>query len=616
MPLTFGSVASLAAKFDRPVARINPNDTMATLNRIVERKVNPSAVANASRGASIRKIFAASRPLPDPAFHSVSAHGGGKNLATTRSMTEMPVASHPSTVAKHRDYFERLVFESKKEPTLLGRAAIPKRLGTGIHQGAVVWEPIARDNARHVERVRSCDEVIDRPQAASPAKATRTPRPIVNHLANIVRNRKADLQAREASVAPLGENIGRPARFSMAHIASPPMPSGLPDEHAHSDYESYSSGSSAGSSPPGSPNALNPVMRWSEGRAEAISQSELLPPDEDLTIVNEKNELDRYFINLVSPASNKEKTHVDDDPSLGEMHSDYGSDVSGSSSPSSPPGSPDARGPVSPWRQAYAEALSQPPFTPPDEEVTWTRIKGAIGQLNMAIDDESKYAVSDDAVDLLQLAESHITNRDMWAAHAAIMRALDGVTEIQAAFESSHSQARFDDAGSSDDSGVEDRSGIDPPKSNVVVDGEATLRSLSPVLTEPPAFPSRVELTDDEWATDLEECLASLDMIATRKFRAHKDRLETLDALLESFGLTMSGDMPANYAESAQGRGAKKLLAEAREMTARMPPRTVYMFLEQAMLDLSHLPNTPQLREHSEARVREPRRLSSEGFWT
>jgi len=35
MPLTFGSVAMLAAKFDTPVTRIDPSDTKAKLDRVV-----------------------------------------------------------------------------------------------------------------------------------------------------------------------------------------------------------------------------------------------------------------------------------------------------------------------------------------------------------------------------------------------------------------------------------------------------------------------------------------------------------------------------------------------------------------------------------------------------
>jgi len=59
-------------------------------------------------------------------------------------------------------------------------------------------------------------------------------------------------------------------------------------------------------------------------------------------------------------------------------------------------------------------------------------VTDAIGELNAAIADGNKYDVSDDAIELLALAESYIVARNISSAYDAVMRALEGVTEIKA----------------------------------------------------------------------------------------------------------------------------------------------------------------------------------------
>ena len=396
MPLTFGSVAMLAAKFDTPVTRIDPSDTKAKLDRVVARKVNPSAVANAPRDASVRQAIAGPQPVCRPGPHPVpSEPGRGTNPTKSRSAAETPDLRYQANFAKHRAFFEQRASESNKTqtPERLDRAAIPKRLGTGMHPYTVVWEPMARDNLPHVERVPSRDEAIDRPQTMQPGKSTKTPGPVVNHLANIVRNRKAELQARKASVAPVSENVGQPAKFSMARVVSSLTPSVLP-------------GRDSGD---GSPvdNARRPES------LSAFLQDVLV----DSHIGSSKRAL--------SPASDE------------HAHSDSESDPPGSSAESSPPSSPNALEPVIPWSQVRAEAISQPAFLPPDDDVTMTELRDALGQLERAIDNEIKYRVSDDAADALDLAMEHYRNGDLPGAYAAVMGALDGVTEILAPPESS-----------------------------------------------------------------------------------------------------------------------------------------------------------------------------------
>lgn len=615
MPLTFGSVATLAAQFDRPVARIDPSDATATLGRINKRKVNPSAVANAARDASIRQAPARLRLLLCPAPHVISSeHGRATSPATSRLTSESTFLPQQGKVAERRAFFERLALESKPQPPAsLDRADIPKRLGAGLPPDAVIWEPTTCGDVPCVDGESSRDEVIDRPQAMEPAKSTKRPGLVALRLGNIVQNRKACLRTRETSLVHASEDITVPTKF---FLPSPVSPGSV----------AASSGNDSGHSSP-----IDEILRGPSSRDDKVSVGVLaLPPPSarvaalqsrfdslyitppkrtlsptssedsqdsghstylpDLQVpasANKQGELERYFSNLVPPASSKEGPYLDDDPSLEEVLSDYESDscqssseFSGLSSPSSPPGSPDTHEPKSSWSQAYAEALSQPPFTPPDEGATWTEVKDAIGQLNAAIADEDEYVVSEDAIDLLQLAGSHVANHDIQAAHDALMRALGGVTRIQA------------------------------------VQGETTLRSLSPTLSEPASLPWEGEPADNEWVEALEDLLAGLDLLAGPSFHAHKERLETLDDLLEGLGLITSRDMPADYAKSAQGRGAKTLLTEARKMLERSPVRTVYSFLEPAMRDLGHLPSTTPLRKHGEVRVHEPRPLFAEGFWT
>ena len=568
MPLTFGSVATLAARFDRPVARIDPNDTKATLDRVGARKANPSAVANAPRGASIRQAMAGPQPVRRPEPHPVSSEPGrGTSPATSRSTTETPGLRYQAKVATHRAFFEQLASKPNMVQTSarLDRAAIPKRLGTGMHPGTVVWEPIARDHVPHVERVPSRNEVIDRPQTMGPDKSTRNPGQVVNHLADIVQNRKAELRVRQTSLVHANEDIITPAKFSMSRPVSPrspPASGGDSGRGSPTDYivreptlpnDKVDVGMPALPPPSARLAALqsrfstlyaDPSMRaLSPASSEESLDSDHscgVPDTETHASVNEKITLEHYYNNLALPASSKVGMWVHDEPSE-IAHSDYGSNSSGSSSPSSPPGSPVARELVSPWSQAYAEALDRPPFTPPDDEVTWTKVYDAIGQLNAAIDDENMYEVSSDAIDLLQLAESYIAARNISSAYDALMRAREGVTAIQAA------------------------------------QGGTAPRSPSPASSEPLLDSWEEEPTDEEWVEKLDDCFKGLKKMA------------------------------ADYGKSARGRAASDLRAAASEMLERSPVRSVVMFLEPAMRDLIHLPTMARPVNRPEV---------SEGFWT
>ncbi|WP_250626653.1 hypothetical protein [Pinirhizobacter soli] len=409
MPLTFGSVATLATKFGGSIARIDPNDTKATLNRVVAGKVSPSAVANAPRGASSRQAVAGSQPVRRPVPHPVSSeHGTGMSPVTSRSTTETPGPRYKGNVAQHSAYFEKLALESTKvqAPACLDRAAIPKRLGTGRHPGTVVWEPIANNQVSHVERIRSRDHVIDRPQAMKPGTSTKAPGPVVNHLANIVRNRKADLQERKASVAPPGEDVSQPAKFSVARKASSPTPSS-----------------------PRGPDSGDGSPVDDARQAESMSSF-----------------LQNMLVDSHIDSSKGALSPVLD----GHVQSDYESDSSGSSAGSSPPGSPNALDPMIPRSQVLAEAASQPAFLPPDEDVTVTELKDALGQFKRAVDNESKYELSDEAFDFFELATQCCGNGDVAGAYAAVMNALDGVIEIQTPPESNEVPSPVDSDYASD----------------------------------------------------------------------------------------------------------------------------------------------------------------------
>jgi len=386
-------------------------------------------------------------------------------------------------VAKHRAFFEQRASESNKTqtPERLDRAAIPKRLGTGMHPYTVVWEPMARDNLPHVERVPSRDEAIDRPQTMQPGKSTKTPGPVVNHLANIVRNRKAELQAREASVAPVSENVGQPAKFSMARVAAatlsraeaPSQPAFLPtDGQAAAELitqfetqltkfrqDIYSDVVNRRPSRDVLLEATREDSRMMVENRFAIRFAPSGAPEVDAAnrALSISHEALYSFQTVVygdddGPSGVLVDSHIDSSQDAlspaSDMNalSDYESDSPGSSAESSPPGSPNALNPVIPWSLVRAEAMSQPAFLPPDESVTVTELKDALGQLERAVDNENKYRMSDDAIDLLDLAMGHYRNGNVQSAHAAAMRALDGVTEILSPVDSDYASVDTSDS--------------------------------------------------------------------------------------------------------------------------------------------------------------------------
>jgi hypothetical protein len=416
------------------------------------------------------------------------------------------------------------------------------------------------------------DEVIDRAQARGPVKSTRNPGPVINHLANIVRNRKADLKTRQASLVRSNEDIATPTKFSMPRPVPPSSPPASPDNDSGRGSPSdeilreptLSDGKvSVGIltvSPPSArlaalksrfdtlyvDSSRRVLSRASSKESLDSGHSAGVPDLQTNASINRQNDLENYFLDLVPTASDKAGTCVDEELSLGTTHSDYesdfsesSSDISGSLSPSSPPGSPDAFEP-SPWSQAYTKALGQPPFSP-DGNVTWADVKDAVGQLNAAIADEDNYLVPGDAIELLRVAELHIASRDFVAAHATLMRALDGVTEIQSLSKSF------------------------PP------------RTPSPDSPELASDLCEDVLTDKECADALDHCLERLTYMA------------------------------GAYAGSARGREAKALHAAAMEMFKRSSVRAVYTFLEPSMQDLIHFPTTARP-------VNRPEVL--EGFWT
>jgi hypothetical protein len=366
--------------------------------------------------------------------------------------------------------------------------------------------PTAHDNIPSVDGEPPRDQGIDRPQARETSKSGKHLGVMVPRLGNIVQNRKALLQRCRSSLVPDNEDITVPVKFFMLRSVSSQAPLAL-------------NGSDSGPASPIDKSWL--TMRLPMATAPATSASK-------------QGDLERYFLNLVTPASSSNEACLDDEPSLEEALSDYESDSSQSSSDfsewSSPsPGSPDTEEPKSSWSQAYAEALGQPAFSPPGEDVTWAEVKDAIGQLNAAIADEKEYVVSDDAIELLQLAGSYVANRDIQAAHDALTRALGGVTKIQ------------------------------------TVQSETAMRSPSPTLSEPASDPG------DEAPTD-EECTADLD-----------------------HWLRMLKHMATDYPKSARGSAAKALRTDALEMFKGNSERTVHTFLMSAIRDLRQLPLSTRL---------------------
>jgi hypothetical protein len=362
-------------------------------------------------------------------------------------------------VAKRRKFFEKLALEAKPQaPARLDRSEIPKRLGAGMDSYAVVWMPMAHDNIPAVDDKPPRDPVIDRPQERETSKPGKRPGVMVPRLGNIVQNRKALLQRCRSSLVPDNEDTTIPVKFSMLRSVLSQAPLA----------------SNGGDSRPASPIDESPLTL------------RLPPAAAPATGATKQGELEHYFLNLVMPASSSEDVCLDDEPSLEEAFSDYESDSSQSSSdfsewssPSLSPGSPDTDEPKRSWSQAYAKALGQPPFPPPGEDVTWAEVKDAIGQLNAAIADEKEYVVSDDAIELLQLAGSHVANRDIQAAHDALMHALGGVTKIQ------------------------------------TVQIETPMLSPSPTLSEPALDPGDEAPTDEECTSDLDHWLRMLKQLAT-----------------------------------------------------------------------------------------------------
>jgi|GEM_PF-6367839 len=454
MPPTSVSVAALAMNFGGSITRIDPSDTRATLGRVAARNVNPSAVANAFGGTSIRHAAAGSGALLSPGIPSVSSERcTGTSQVTSRPITKTSPSEHQANFKKSREFFEALASKSKiaPPPARLDRSAIPKRLGTGNFAGAVVWEPKARASDPSVGGASSRVEAIDRP-----GKVASCP-------ANIVQDRKIELWERLPSLLCTGEDVKIPTKFSMQCPVSP-QPS------------LASSGNDSGRDSPldamwRDPSPLNgnacadmPVPQTPSARREALqsrfdvssverSKRMLSPASSEESLdsyhsdgecdlemhasADDKNALERHFFGLLSTAPSNAEICVDNEQSPETAHSDYVSDFSGSSSPSSRPDSPTASDPVIPWSQVRAEALSAPAFLPPDEDVARVDVKDAIGQLQRAVDNQDKYRISDNVIELLDDMMEHLENGDVTGAYAVAMRALDGVTEIQTPSKSS-----------------------------------------------------------------------------------------------------------------------------------------------------------------------------------
>jgi len=223
MPLTSGRVASLAARFGGQVARINPSDARATLDRVIARKVHPSSVANTSGDVSIRQAVAGSQPLPHPSPHAASSERvQDRRPGDTRSAAEAIFLQHKANFATRRAMFEKLALDATatQTPVRQDRAAIPKRLGAGIYPGVVVRTPLDRNAVPQADDEPSRAEVIDRPQTVEPARSTKHPDPFVIRLGHVGRNRNAFLPTRETSLVRADENIASSKKFSLPRPVS------------------------------------------------------------------------------------------------------------------------------------------------------------------------------------------------------------------------------------------------------------------------------------------------------------------------------------------------------------------------------------------------------------
>src|ERR1700754_5084379 len=192
MDLTFGSVAELAAYFDGVVARKDPSNTTATLDRVAPRKVAPSLVANTPHTPSTRWAQAGSQTLLGPARDLVtSEHERGTAPTKLTSGAEKVFLGYQQNFREYLQKFQRLASASSKTSVLQGRES-----GGGRPVGDV-------------------------PSFESPS-TFRSCRPVARHF---------DFSKVNLSIAPRDD--------------------------VYSDYGSHSSGSSAVSSPSGSPKAFN-----------------------------------------------------------------------------------------------------------------------------------------------------------------------------------------------------------------------------------------------------------------------------------------------------------------------------------------------------------------------
>lgn len=122
MSLTFGSVATLAEKFGGAVTRIDPSNTMATLDRLALRKVGPSLVANTPCSASTLLTKASSQTSLGPARNVVtSEHGRAEAPTKLTSSAEEVFLGYQQNFRGNLLKFQRLASASSKTSVLQGR---------------------------------------------------------------------------------------------------------------------------------------------------------------------------------------------------------------------------------------------------------------------------------------------------------------------------------------------------------------------------------------------------------------------------------------------------------------------------------------------------------------
>ncbi|HEY4143980.1 hypothetical protein [Pinirhizobacter sp.] len=437
MPLTFGSVAALAAKFDRPVGRIDPLDTKATISRLVLRKTGLMAVANAPRGVCIdRSNPGASASLIQRVGPASNACGDSHKPSMPGRSTDIYAPQSRAQFAERLAFFESLAKDSSAGVTSpkADRADSPRGLGAiDVVALEVIRKPLSPAPPTAAEPKENLQQSASNHKQANIVgpRGAQPPRPH-NHLKDIVQKGKAKLQDCQTSFVPAGEKIANPARFSMPPVAASWTPPTSPDSGHDSPVDKARS--------PGSPLSefMQSMLRYSPSgllKDEPSPGSSRESPDSNRPAVTVSNQvmhasvdkpnlLERYFSDLASIALVNKGVGVDDKVSSADASSDYESDSPGSLSPS-PPGSPGAVVPMSTWTKAYAEAILQPPFLPPDEDVSVTEFKDALGQLNRAIDSGSNNTIAHNAIELLDLAMSHFGNGLVAEAHAAVMCALN-----------------------------------------------------------------------------------------------------------------------------------------------------------------------------------------------